>query len=83
MLDGAINIVAEHGAGDYVYLPPRTVRVDTVGPGGALVVAYFSAAPEWVDGVPQMPTAHKTPCIGAPKESCATMPLKHQGDATL
>ncbi len=55
VLDGAINVVAEHGAGDYVYLPPRTVRVDTVSPGGALVVAYFSAAPEWVDGVPATP----------------------------
>ena len=65
VLEGAINVVAEHNAGDYVYLPPRTARVDTISPQGALVVAYFSAPPQWIDGPPQTPPPQE-PVFGRP-----------------
>lgn len=65
VLEGAINVVRRHSAGDYVYLPPRTVRVDTASPDGALVVAYFSAPPQWIDGAPQTPPPQE-PTFGPP-----------------
>lgn len=55
VLEGAIEVVAEHRAGEYVYLPPRTVRTDTRCARGALVIAYFSGVPQWIEGRPDVP----------------------------
>jgi ChrR Cupin-like domain len=52
VLEGSIDVVGTHRAGDYVYLPPRTVRTDTRSDEGALVIAWFSGVPEWVAGEP-------------------------------
>ncbi|WP_127480118.1 hypothetical protein [Nocardioides pantholopis] len=50
VLEGSIDVVGSHGPGDYVYLPPRTDRTDSVSTSGALVIAWFSGFPEWVPG---------------------------------
>ena len=60
VLEGSIEVIGTHGAGDYVYLPPRTVRADTRSDEGALVIAWFSGVPEWVDGEPAL-TAPQDP----------------------
>ena len=65
VLDGAIEVIATHGPGEYVYLPPRTVRVNTNSPSGALVVAYFSQAPKWDEGTPANPPSAE-PVYGRP-----------------
>lgn len=57
VLEGAIEVVGSHGVGEYVYLPPRTVRTATVSPGGALVLAWFSGIPTWVTGEPEVAPA--------------------------
>ncbi|HEY8533096.1 MAG TPA: hypothetical protein VIL44_04350 [Micromonospora sp.] len=65
ILDGSIEVVAPHRAGDYVYLPPRTTRVNTNTAGGALVLAYFSEAPKWTEGVADTPPPSE-PVYGRP-----------------
>jgi hypothetical protein len=57
VLDGALQVGRTHTAGDYVYLPPRTVRQPSSTEHGALVVAWFSATPTWVTGEPTRPPA--------------------------
>lgn len=50
VLEGGIRVGVEYSEGDYVYLPPRSVRTDSVSESGALVVSWFSAPVSWVDG---------------------------------
>jgi hypothetical protein len=52
VLEGSIDVAGTHGPGDYVYLPPRTVRTESASETGALVIAWFSGTPEWVPGRP-------------------------------
>lgn len=60
VLDGRISVSGrEHPVGTHVFLPPGTARTDsTVAPGGCLVVAWFSAAPDWRPGLPASPPEH-------------------------
>lgn len=57
ILDGSLRIGGAYSPGDYVYLPPRTVREPSFTEHGALVVAWFSGRPRWVDGAPVVPPA--------------------------
>ena len=57
VLDGTLHIGDSYTAGDYVYLPPRTVREPSSTEGGAVVVAWFSSTPSWVVGAPSVPPA--------------------------
>lgn len=57
VLSGTLDVGRAHTAGDYVYLPPRTVRAPSVTEHGAVVVAWFSATPSWVVGAPSVPPA--------------------------
>lgn len=55
VLDGSIVVGDRFGAGDYAYLPPRTLRAASFSETGALVLAWFSAAPVWHRGRPEEP----------------------------
>lgn len=57
VLDGTLHIGGSYTAGDYVYLPPRTVREPSHTEHGAVVVAWFSGTPSWVVGAPSVPPA--------------------------
>ena len=65
MLEGGMEVVGTHGAGDYVYLPPRAIRAGTASPQGALVLAYFAGAPKWTEGEPDE-AAPQEPVHGVP-----------------
>lgn len=55
VLEGEIRVGHTYRAGDYAYLPPRTIRSASACGSGALVLAWFSAAPAWNEGEPQTP----------------------------
>lgn len=57
VLDGTLTVGTPFTAGDYVYLPPRTVRQASSTEHGALVVAFFSGQASWVVGPPSEPPA--------------------------
>lgn len=57
VLDGTLEVGRAFTAGDYVYLPPRTVREVSFTEHGALVVAWFSAKAAWEVGAPSVPPA--------------------------
>lgn len=57
VLEGSIRIGQQFSAGDYVYLPPRTVREASFTEHGAVVVAWFSGRPVWTPGAPDVPAA--------------------------
>ncbi|MGA3564507.1 cupin domain-containing protein [Melissospora conviva] len=65
VLEGGMEVVGTHGAGDYVYLPPRAIRAGTASPQGALVLAYFAGAPKWTEGQPDE-AAPQEPVHGVP-----------------
>lgn len=62
---GEISVGRRYAAGDYAYLPPRQVREPSYSESGALALAWFSAAPRWVEGAPDRP-APGEPLAGAP-----------------
>lgn len=66
ILEGGIDVIGRHTVGDYVYLPPRTVRDHTVSDEGALVLAYFSGAVDWHEGRPAVGPPGD-PVFGAPR----------------
>ncbi|MBX6750934.1 MAG: hypothetical protein IRY85_14890 [Micromonosporaceae bacterium] len=55
VLEGDIRVGQLYRAGDYAYLPPRTIRSASASESGALVLAWFSAAPAWSEGEPETP----------------------------
>lgn len=55
VLEGSIEVGERFEPGDYAYLPPRTLRAPSASEDGALVLAWFSAAPVWRDGAPREP----------------------------
>lgn len=55
VLGGSIFVGDRLDAGDYAYLPPRTVRAESSSSTGALVLAWFSSVPEWHAGLPAQP----------------------------
>lgn len=50
VLEGSITVGGHYVAGDYAYIPPRTLRADSRSDEGALVLAWFSAFPAWTLG---------------------------------
>lgn len=55
VLQGAVDVAGLRTAGDYVYLPPRTLRPPSGSETGCVVLAYFSTLPQWMDGPPGTP----------------------------
>lgn len=55
VIEGAIRVGRTYRAGDYAYLPPRTIRSASASESGALVLAWFSGAPAWTEGLPETP----------------------------
>jgi hypothetical protein len=55
VLEGEIWVGRAFRAGDYAYLPPRTIRSASACEAGALVLAWFSGAPTWAEGEPPTP----------------------------
>jgi hypothetical protein len=55
VLEGAVEVGSTYRAGDYAYLPPRSMRAGSRSPDGCLALAYFSGVPQWVPGAPADP----------------------------
>jgi quercetin dioxygenase-like cupin family protein len=55
VLEGEIRVGRSYRAGDYAYLPPRTIRAASASESGALALAWFSAPPAWTEGEPPTP----------------------------
>ena len=96
VLEGSITVGGHYVAGDYVYIPPGTVRSDSRSDQGALVLAWFSAFPTWTPGAPEVP-ASGPQVAGRPREVMRTpsaevpggyavldaVPAPHGADADL
>ena len=55
VVEGSITVGDDYVAGDYAFIPPRTLRSDSRSAEGALVLAWFSALPTWVPGAAEVP----------------------------